>query len=180
MEKINIFCIFSRHFSTLRDHSTGKLKTSDFLVFYIVPIMIAFAISFFISDDFLTKISTELITFYSVLGGFMLNLLVLVYGFDAKKFQTPKVAQKVLRQTTANISYLITLASIVILVLFFINISGYVDGGVNIVIHGVDIVVYIKQFLVVFIISSLLNFGLTLFMVLRRFYGLDFDLKDLF
>ena len=179
MEKINVFCIFSRHLSTLRHHSTGKFSKGDFFLFYIVPVLIAVFASHYLNGNFLYSITSELITFFSILGGFMLNLLVLVYGFDIQKFKNPDLAAKVLRETTANISYLITLASIVILVLFAIKIASYVNGGFTLVAYGYDIIFYIKQFLTVAIVSSLINFSLTIFMVLRRFYGLDYNLKQI-
>jgi hypothetical protein len=178
MEKINILCIFSNHFATLRHHTKGTFSFGDFALFYLMPLVIAIFLATQLPNGFLSNLSSELITFYSVLGGFMLNLLVLVYGFDVKNFERPDVAEVVLKEIAANISYLVTLASIVILTLFSIKIYAFLGSTVELNVKGFDLIFAFKQAVIVFIIGSLINFSLTILMVLRRFYALDKSKKQ--
>lgn len=177
MEKIDISRIFLDHFRTLRHYSKDRISLVDISLFYVIPFLIALVVAFYLPSGFLSKISTELITFYSVFGGFMINLLVLVYGFDLNKFKNPDIAGGVLKGIAANISYLVTLASLAIVVLFSIKVLNFIHHPTSFIVKNLDIVFIGKYIVITFILTSFLNFALTILMVLRRFYALDQNKK---
>ena len=45
--KINIWAIVTGHIRTLRDSSSGKVSTSDYITFYVIPLIVSILFSFF-------------------------------------------------------------------------------------------------------------------------------------
>lgn len=174
MNKISLSKIFSDHIKTLRHYDKGGISVLDLLLFYGFPLLIGILLSSHLRVEFLLGISEELITFYSVLGGFMLNLLALIYGFDTEKFKNPDLAKEVLLESSSNISYLIASASILVILLFVMKAAGAIDfdPGVELVIMKMS-----EQVTVSFFVFGFINFCLTIFMVLKRFYSLNSNRK---
>lgn len=162
MEKINPTKIFFDHIRTLRLYDQQRVSYRDIFFFYGLPIIAGLAVARYTGVDFIVSNSTELITFYSVFGGFMLNLLALIYGFNLSNFKNTSLATEVLKETTSNISYLIAVASLMIFSLFVMRLVSEVQ------IDG-----WLSFGLVVFFVSSFINFALTILMVLKRFYSLN-------
>lgn len=171
LEKINVSKIFKDHWGTLKNYDKKNVSITDIFLFYILPLIFSIIISFYVKLSFIVSISSELITFYSVLGGFMLNLLALIYGFDITKFKTPELAKRVLKELSSNISYLIALASILVVLLFvtksILGIS--LIQGIN----YFKTVLVTKKIMVAFFIFTFTNFSLTILMILKRFYSLN-------
>ncbi|MEN9912776.1 MAG: hypothetical protein RLY66_184 [Candidatus Parcubacteria bacterium] len=171
MDKINISNIFKDHFQTLRHYDKKQASFLDFLLFYGFPLLMGALLSWHLRVDFFIGVSTELITFYAVLGGFMLNLLALIYGFNTEKFNNPFLAKEVLRESVSNISYLIAVASLLVILLFILKVGTGINSDFGI---GNQTIISISEHIIVsFFVFSFINFCLTIFMVLKRFYSLN-------
>lgn len=170
MDKINLSRIFTDHFKTLRHYDKGGISILDIILFYGFPLLVGVLLSANLGISFLIGVSAELITFYSVLGGFMLNLLALIYGFDTQKFKNPTLAKEVLNETTSNISYLIAVATVLVVLLFIMKVSSGVETDLSFNSSVVDLS---EKVTVSFFVFAFINFCLTIFMVLKRFYSLD-------
>lgn len=174
MEKINILKIFKDHFRTLIKYDTKKCSFMDILLFYILPLEGAIFLSFYIHFKSLFDIASDLMVFYAGSAGFLLNVLVLIYGYNTEKFKNRQLAEEVLKETSSNIAYLISVAAFSIILLFLIKISKvpefttFCNTDLN-----TKFINIIKQVSIVFICFSLVNFFLTMLMVLKRFYSLD-------
>lgn len=174
MEKINILKIFKDHIGTFYHFDTKKFIKLDFFFFYIIPLIIGIVVSFVIDISFLVEINNDLITFYSVMGGFMLNLLVLVYGYDRERYKKPELAKIVLKEISSNISYLIAVSLILIVFLFGIRMIDPIEIGLFKTFKNYDQFVFItRDIIVTFVVASFINFFLTILMVVKRFYSLE-------
>lgn len=174
MEKINILSIFKDHFKTLIVYHTKKISYPDIFLFYGLPLAVGIFASRFFQFKSILTINSDLMVFYAGAAGFLLNVLVLLYGYDTAKFKNPGLASYVLKETSSNIAYLITIAALAIIVLFGIELSQLTE----IVTFSYSKISYshilfIQHLSTGFICFSLLNFLLTMLMVLKRFYSLD-------
>jgi hypothetical protein len=177
MDKINLSKIFKDHFKTLRSYDKGRISVLDIILFYIFPLITGILASTYIGISFFISVSTELITFYSVFGGFMLNLLVLIYGFDTTKFKSESLAKEVLDETTSNISYLVAVASLLVILLFILKAISGIDLVFDVNDTYAFVFVWSEKISVSFFVFAFLNFCLTILMVLKRFYSLDSNRK---
>jgi hypothetical protein len=162
MEKIDIYKVFRDHFRTLRHYDKERISFFDILLFLIAPFVIGYFSAKFIDLKFIIANSQEIITFYSVFGGFMLNLLALIYSFDLEKFRTRGLAVEVLNQIVANILYLVALSSILIFLMFIILASETFISATK-----------ANFWLTAFLIGIFFNFALTTLMIIKRFHSLD-------
>lgn len=179
MEKINISKIFRDHFLTFRKYDDKKISYSDIFLFVIIPILLGLISYKLIRYNFLSSISSELITFYSIFGGFMLNVMALIYNYDIDKFKSPDIAKVVLVEIRANLAYLISIASISIMFLILLRIidSANIIDKADFYIKCDGLIPVLKGISVSLVISLLSNFCLTIFMALKRFYSLDCNKK---
>jgi hypothetical protein len=146
----------------------------DFLLFYILPLEISVFLSYFLHFKTIFDIGSDLTVFYGGSAGFLLNVLVLIYSYDVQKFKNKNLVERVLKETSSNIAYLITLAAFCMVALFAVRIFKaqefilFCNTYINV--HTLNL---LKQTFVIFICFSLLNFLLTMMMVLKRFYSID-------
>lgn len=173
MEKIDITKIFYDHFKTLKNFTSEKLSLMDVMTFYVLPLLFGWVISWYVSFQFMASQNTDLITFYSVFGGFMLNLLVLIYGYKLDNFKNPDLAKHVLSEIVANISYLIAVSIILVFVLFAIRVTVTIGAST----WMTPALPFIKYFTVAMLIFVFVHFCLTMCMVLKRFYSLSSNIK---
>ncbi len=174
MDKIRLSKIFGDHFKTLH-YDKGGISYSDIILFYAFPLLVGLLVSGQLGVQFLIDSSEELITFYSVLGGFMLNLLALIYGFDVEKFKNPNLAKEVLTETTSNVSYLIAIASLLVILLFVMKAASGISS--NLLVSHHVLIDLTQRVTITFFVFSFINFCLTLLMVLKRFYSLNSNRK---
>jgi len=110
--KINIFPIIIRHFSVLKNDTTKKLSVGDVFLFYGVPILFGIANFVWLKFDF-SSVRADVVTFGSILSGFMLSTLALLLVFfeslkqqDAKMKETYNKKKLVLiEETSLSILY---------------------------------------------------------------------------
>lgn len=170
--KISPQAIFVDHFNTLIDHHTQKKKTTDFILFLVLPAVIA-SVIIALFPKVLTNVNTVeiLITVFSILIGLMLNLLVLMFDImiqkhdkSEQKSMDGRTRKVLLKQTFSNISFAI-LVSVLTIILLFITIHQFPSLAW---INPLDI----NSILNWMILFLTMNFFLTLFMILKRVYKL--------
>lgn len=166
MEKINIINVFRDHFRTLRHFDKGRISLTDISLFLIAPLIAGYFSAKVIDLEFIVSNSQEIITFYSVFGGFMLNLLALIYGFDLEKFKTRGLAIDVLNEIVANILYLVALSSLLIFSMFIVLAAEEFIANST-----------LNYFITTVLVGVFFNFALTTLMVIKRFYSLDSNRK---
>lgn len=165
LARINILVIIEDHFGTLRSLNSSKNRISwqDAFLFIFIPIVISFILVY--KDLSFEKQIGNLITAISIFGGFLFNLLAIIYSqfdkieIDANK-EDNKLKKRFVKEIHINISFCILISMLIVITLFLstIDIPKFdYDWLLNKVIIGVN------YFL-------MLLFLLTLIMVLNRVY----------
>lgn len=163
LSRINFIKIIGGHFSTLRslNQTSKNIYWQDFLLFIAFPILLSGTFAFF-NFGFKSQI-TNIITAISILGGFLFNLLAIIYNSmenlerDSKK---SKIKQKYIKEIHSNISYNILLAlfSVVFLIIYNIEMN---PSCSSVILEKV--LIFINCFIII-------SFLLTILMVLNRVY----------
>ena len=165
--KINISGIVNDHLGTLVHEHSGKRSAPDYVLFYGVPLIVAFAMVWF-KGFFGKTIGGVLITSLSVFAALLLNLLLLIYDIVRKADQSPSAEKKrqFLKQIYSNISYsiLVAVATIILLLGYFVTLA----------FSRLE-----PRYVLAYLIYSLsTNFILTILMVLKRVHNMlstEFD-----
>jgi hypothetical protein len=163
LARINCFKIIRNHFATLRTlgQVSKRIYWQDFLLFIVTPIIISSALTF--CNLGFEELISHLIAAISILGGFLFNLLAIIYNSmenlknDAEKSRIKTVY---IKEIHSNISYNILLAIFCIismLIYYVVKSNLNCNSWINLT---------ILFFNYVFLIS----FFLTLLMVLNRIY----------
>ncbi|KQS46646.1 MULTISPECIES: hypothetical protein [Flavobacterium] len=165
LTRINIFGIIKDHFGTLKNFDTHKTSFGDILLFFIIPIIIAFILTY--KEYTFENQLSNLIAGISIFGGFLFNLLAIIYSqlesiekktenMHDDHLQNLKV--RYIKEIHANISFCIILSIAIVLGLFLTTID------------------FPKPFKIVFKIIigidyfMMMLFALTMLMVINRIY----------
>lgn len=165
LQRINIFSIIKDHFGTLKslNQKSKYINGKDFLLFLIFPVIFAFFLAY---KDFNFKEQLgNLIAAISIFGGFLFNLLAIIYSQldsikkDAKK-EDNKLKSKFVKEIHINISFCIVLSIFIV---------------ISLLLTTIDIPTFSYDWLVTKIIIGINYFLMTLFlltliMVLNRVY----------
>jgi hypothetical protein len=179
-KRISIFNIIRDHLKTLRRIDTvgETISVPDFCLFFLLPVLIA---SFLIYRDVsLEKHITDLITSVSILGGFLFNLLAIVYGLmdklqaDAMKSSSegrPNLKATFAKEIHTNISFNI----VVSLVMLFLLLGYTFTNGYNVCLISIQKHCWMKSLNIIQALSwsiycLLGTFSLTMLMILNRIY----------
>ena len=165
LSRINILGIVYDHFKTLRKlgSQSKRIYWADFLLFIVVP---ALAAALFVFRDISIKNYTgNLIAAVAIFGGFLFNLLAIIYSQidkirDDARQEDSFLKKKFVREIHVNISYSIVLSLTVIICLLICT--------VEIPRFHYDFIA--KKLLLGFTYFLLGKFLLTLLMVLNRVY----------
>lgn len=172
-ERIDILKIVRRHLQTLRnigdDNHVKKITANDKLLFFVFPVLISLTLTFFqISLD--SQVA-NLIAIISIFGGFLFNLLALIYGFlekiknEKKELETDlsKVKKRFANEINANISFNILISLVTTIFLIIYNLIPSSNCQIALIYYVKSLFLFITYFL-------LILFVLTLLMVLNRIY----------
>ncbi len=171
LEKVNISPIIRDHLASFRDFRTGSRKGSDVILFWGIPICVA-ALCLWRGLLLSTASVNAILTAFSIFAGLLFNLLVMVLTFlqtsNSKGVDLGDLVTKkqILREVTANLSFAILLAMAIV--------------GASVIvlsIAGKD-QYYINRWGSMVLVLGVLNFALTLVMLLKRMYKLmqfEFD-----
>jgi len=155
--KVNIWVIVTDHIRTLRNFANNRISVEDILLFLVTPTAASLFLTFLLRFTLDLNAINALITSLSVFSALLFNLLLLIYDILRKEggaHAQATLRRKFLSQIYANISFCILVAvlSIALLLLLFVETNWpYFTLALNLVIY----------FLVI-------NFILTLFMILKR------------
>lgn len=159
-EKINISGILKDHIRTLYELGCNSLSILDIFVFYGIPFLIA-GLSFYLGLNWQDNTSVAIVTAYTIFGGLLFNLLVLVIGLDKEKIELSSEQQrrnflKVKEETTANLSYSILLCIL----------------SLALTLIGMETCGLFGQIVASVIVFFSFNFFFTLLMILKRIHAL--------
>jgi len=165
LSRINILQIIKDHFKTLRslNQKTKGIYWQDFILFILVPITIS---AFATYKNFsLQNQVTNLIAATSIIGGFLFNLLAIIYGQIDKIKTDADTEQNYLKKVFVkeihiNISFGIVLSIILVLTLILYSIDFNGDKLHDIIDRGL---LGLNYFLIT-------EFMLTILMVVNRVY----------
>lgn len=165
LERINIFGIICDHFGTLRslNQRSNRLNWKDTILFIAFPIIISITLTYN-SFDFKGQVG-NLIAAIAIFGGFLFNLLAIIYSQinnikrDADN-ENNALKQRFVKEIHVNISFCIVLSIFIILTLLLSTV--YIPNWqYKWVIENA--IIGINYFL-------LILFLLTLIMVINRVY----------
>jgi len=166
LDRINCFKIIKDHIGTLRDLNSNRsgIYLPDLLLFFIFPVTIALALAYY--NCSLIDHITDFITAISIIGGFLFNLLAIIYGL-MEKLNADAVGDRLksifVSEVHINISFNI-LVSFVLLVTLIIY-SYFIKVRIFYLIH--DAINFVLTSLIYFLI---IVFALTMLMILNRIY----------
>ncbi len=165
LNRINILKIIRDHFGTLKslNQKSNWINGKDFLLFLIFPIIVA-SILTYKGYNFKSELG-NLITTISIFGGFLFNLLAIIYSQidnmrkDAES-EKDDLKKKFVKEIHINISFCIVLSILIVLTLLLTTID-ISDFEFNWLIN--KIIIGMNYFLIIL-------FLLTLLMILNRIY----------
>lgn len=163
ISRINFWKIIDAHFKTFRslNQTSNKIYWKDFILFVLVPLTVSGILTFY--EIQIKSQVTNLIAAISILGGFLFNLLAIIYNSMSnleKDAKEDDIKELYIKEIHTNISYniLVGIFSIVLLILYN-------------VIENINIVFcYLNKSLLFINYFFLFTFLLTLLMVLNRVY----------
>lgn len=173
MQRINIYRIVKDHLKTLRslNQSYNFINIGDFLLFFIFPSIISLTLTL-LSYNFIKQLD-NLIASISILGGFLFNLLAIIYsqieniktdveklGNNDKNKIEREIKNKFINEIHSNISFAIVLSLFLILSLLSITIE-IPEFKYKTLVE--NIFIFINYFLMQL-------FTLTLLMIINRIY----------
>lgn len=171
-QRINFYKIIKDHLNTLRriDNNKNEIAFWDCILFIVAPLMIAIVLAHFRIS--ISSHITDLITAVSIIGGFLFNLLAIIYGLmdklttdsqaSAPESETGKLKRLFIKELHINISFniLISLFLLVSLLLY----SYLPNEQCELWIIGIHWVLTVLTYFL-----SILFF-LTMLMILNRIY----------
>lgn len=163
ISRINCYKIVVGHFNTLRSlgQESKRIYWQDFVLFILLPLLISFVCTYY-NLGFRNQLS-NLIAAISILGGFLFNLLAIIYNSmeNLKKSSGENmIKKKYTKEIHSNISYniLIAIFCIVCLLIYNVEIPNFIYCWIV-----ERVVLFLNYFF-------LISFFLTLLMVLNRVY----------
>ncbi len=165
LNRINILKIIKDHFGTLKslNQKSNWINGKDFFLFLIFPIIVASLLTYK-GYNFQSELG-NLITAISIFGGFLFNLLAIIYSqIDNMKkdaeTENDDLKKKFVKEIHINISFCIVLSILIVLTLLLTTID-IPDFEFNWLIT--KIIIGLNYFLMTL-------FLLTLLMILNRVY----------
>jgi hypothetical protein len=161
--KINISQILKDHFKTLRNQETNRISGGDIFTFIALPIIVSLIILYVIGFILDKDASSILITSLSVFSALLFNLLLLIYDIVKREERVSNtkdspLTAKLLREIYSNISFsiLISVICVSVLLITLLNIKA----------------IWFNQIISFFVYYLVIQFLLTIFMVLKRVHVL--------
>lgn len=164
--KIGIANIISDHLSTLQNAKTGKVSLIDLAIFYGIPLS-ASSIIFVNEIEFDGDVFSQSIAVFSIFSALLFSVQVALFGIYTKKRENPdefsevffterlEARRDLIRETNANISYLIFVSAVSVTIFLgslIVNKTDYFEPS--------------------FAIFLYLHFILTLLMIIKRVHVL--------
>jgi len=164
--KINISKVVKDHFATFRDIDNRNFAWAELIFFFALPVGVACVLVLRLNVLLSREILNTLIASFSVVVALLFNLLLLVYDIISKSdpgSSTFELKRRLLKEIYSNISYsiLVSISAVIFMVIFFFVLPPTsAQTAVNTSPSG--------KSLSIIIVSLLINFTLTLLMILKR------------
>lgn len=164
--RIDIVSIIRAHIKTLRNLNQPvedkSIYLPDLLTFFVFPLTITYFI-YLANLDFKSQIS-NLIAIISIFGGFLFNLLAIIYSFidKIKPNDLTPIKSLYAKELNANISFCIVLSIFIILLMLTYSLMPVEKFGI--------FLTYTYQFIEYLVVYLLIVFFLTLLMVISRIF----------
>jgi len=163
--RVNILNIVRDHFNTLKrlNPKNDRIYWKDFLLFIFFPVCIGILLT--LQGVSIKTYIGNLIAAIAIFGGFLFNLLAIIYSqidkikTDANQ-ENSTIKKRFVKEIHINISYSIVLSLIIIMCLLVCTFK----------IPGFQYDFIVKKVFIGFTYFLLINFILTLLMVLNRVY----------
>jgi len=185
LSRINLFGIVCDHLRTLRryDSSSNRISIEDLFLFIIFPLIVS--IILVIRNITLDSHVTDLITSISILGGFLFNLLAIIYGLMDKVRDSPidpngnstdavreRIRQRFIKEIHVNISFNIVISLLTLSLLLIYSYMIPIGQPDLFSFHQTSFRVYIGLYLFISILIYFLLglFSLTMLMIINRVY----------
>jgi len=188
--KINLIKIIIEHIATLKRFDNNKYSKPDVFLFIVLPLIAALILIIF-NIKLTTNLITVFITAFSIFAALLFNLLFLIYDLVTKnnsdkdkccKEETGQprenkltLKERLLKETYVNISYSITIAIFLLILLITLYVIIETIDPLNLEINPIsrsiesiiNSAIPVLSFCIYYL---LLQFILTLFMILKRIY----------
>lgn len=181
--KINVLCIVSAHFKTLRNFGSSKISKSDVFTFIVLPFLLAICGAFFYFN--LNKdLDSLLVNFGAIFTALLLSVIVLIYDQENRNLEkihqhndqvgvVTKRRLALLKELYHNISYAILCSLLLVVLAFIHSIVPMTEekNAYSLVFKGIDFRFSIATTLItpmIVLITS--NIILTIIMVVKRLY----------
>jgi hypothetical protein len=164
--KIDVTRIMKSHFSTMRDHSSGRYSAVDIVTFYGLPVLAGAGAAYF-RWRFDSDVLNSLLAAFAIFAGLLLNLLLLVFTFSVREDEPSMVSRTrgdLVKELHDNIAYSV-LVSIALVVVIMIEVASLKRPDLKPDVHA-----YTGAFGTALIVFLTVNFILTLLMILKRIY----------
>lgn len=163
-DKVNILKIVRDHLGTLKDNSTGRYRPHDFLLFFLMPLIVA-AVFVRLYGSLPASLIGVIVTSLSIFTALLLNLLLLAYNItrnseSSRGEHIRQMREKLFHEIFSNIAFAVLIALVtVVVVLYFGTMSDSPSLPGKIILSAI-----------IYYFGTL--FLLTLLMLLKRVYSL--------
>jgi hypothetical protein len=165
LDRINIIKIIKDHLGTLRslNQTSQKIYWKDFLLFFVIPLIVSYLLVW--KEYSFEKQLGNLIAAISIFGGFLFNLLAIIYSQmeSIKKDAVSEndiVKKRFIKEIHINISFSILLSIIIVITLLLTTID----------IPYIEYFILLEKLILGLNYFLMLLFILTLIMILNRVY----------
>ena len=164
LDKVNITKILRDHLGTFKDYSTGRCRPIDYLLFFLVPLIVAAVfVKFF--GALPASLIGVIVTSLSIFTALLLNLLLLAYNIT-RSSKPPcdehihQMREKLFHEIFSNIAFAVLVALVIVVSVLCFGVMS--DCASLLAIEILSFVVYYLGTL----------FLLTMLMLLKRVYSL--------
>lgn len=164
--KIDISSIIFSHLSTLKNAQSGRFSIADILIFYGLPILVAFGV-YYRAATFNNDIFAQSIAVFSIFSALLFSVQVALFGIYTKRREEPDefgqafaherllARRELIAETNSNISYLVVVSAVsvtIFLTAFILKTSDRYEPSIAAFLYS--------------------HFMLTLLMVIKRIHAL--------
>jgi hypothetical protein len=161
MNKINVYRIVVDHIRTLKRLGSDSCSPADVFIFFVLPILLG-ALGYWGGASFKSDVINVIVTAFSIFAALLFNLLLLIYSIIQKPTTgatSRPLREQFLQEIYANISFTIFISLLTISV----AVVGMFWAG-----SEQDRQTTIARISTAILIAFMLNFVLTLLMILKR------------
>jgi len=181
--KINVFCIVSAHFNSLKNLNGKSLSSLDLVTFVFLPLFLALCGAFF-SFNLNKDLDSLLVNFGSIFTALLLSVIVLIYDQENRLLEkinkNPEevgkvtcIKLKLLKELYHNISFSVLCSLMLVVMAFIHTIMPIEPSFLRVIIPFTSIELKLSwstTLVTPMIVLITSNIVLTIIMVVKRLY----------